>query len=206
MTANAPLTPIYVNNAGWDRSKSRCAVEGEFLFEAPMPVDFVVSPDTWAGLMPNSGLAVLMPDGRTLKQTQPFARCNAGDTATSKYMFEDQDLFGPGTFGAHGGSGLSAIGGTLRLGELRPSSGPLRHVLKVNIYAAKNLYYDEGTKGYRWPAIKSDSYAADNYGTKRTNSVVKECRMGALLALPANWDVDTMSFETVPGRMPAEAF
>lgn len=206
LTETAPLTEIYINNAGWDKNKNRCTIEGGLIFSAPIPDDFVVSPDTWDGQTPNSGLAVLMPDGRTIKQTQPFARCEAGKAATSRYVFEDQDLYGEGMYGAHGASKLSAIGGALRVGELRPGSGMVRHALKVNIYAAKNLYYDEVTKGYRWPAKSADSYAPGNYGRKRSIPAVKECRMGALLAIPAGWNLDSLGFETEPARMLAETF
>jgi hypothetical protein len=206
MKEDAPVTGIYRNNAGWDRNKDRCAIEGELLFSAPLPVDFIVSKETWDGQTPNSGVAVLMPDGRTIKQTQPFARCTAGEPATSRYLFEDQDLYGEGMYGAHGASKLSAVGGALRIGELRPGSGPVHHTLKVNLYAAKNLYYDQDTKGYRWPAKSADSYAPGNYGSKRQVPAVMECRMGALLALPASWNLDTLGFETEPARILAETF
>ncbi len=206
LTETAPVTGIYINNAGWNRNKNRCTIEGELIFSAPIPDDFVVSPDTWDGETPNSGLAVLMPDGRTIKQTQPFARCEAGKAGTSRYVFEDQDIFGEGMYGAHGASKLSAIGGALRIGELRPGAGMIRHALKVNVYAAKNLYYDELTKGYRWPAKSADGYAKGNYGSKRVSSPVKECRMGALLAIPASWNLDSLGFETEPARLLAETF
>lgn len=203
LTPEAPRLPIYRNNAGWDRNQDRCVKEGELLFRAPIPTDFMVTPGNWDGLTPNSGLAVLMPDGRTIKQTQPFARCVA-EYATSKYLFDDVDLYGRGYYGAHGGSGLSAIGGTLRVGELAPGAGPIRHVLKVNVYTARNLYYDEETRGFRWPAIKADGYAAETYG--REGDPVKACRMGALLALPPWIEIDQMGLETEPARMLAQAF
>lgn len=184
LTPNAPTVDIFTSSAGWSREKSRCDADGGLPFSAPLPPDFIVSPDTWDGATPNSGLAVLMSDGKTIKQTQPFAYCDPDASATSKYTFDDVNLYGDGIYGAHGGSGLSAIGGALKVGELRPTSGPIRHVLKVNLYAAKNLFYDETTKGYRWPATRADSYAAGSYGTKRSTPVVEEARMGALLALP----------------------
>ena len=206
LTPGEEMVGIYRNNAAWDRNKDRCKVEGELLFEAPIPGDFVVSPDTWDGLTPNSGLAVLMPDGRTIKQTQPFAHCQAGNTATSRYMFEDQDLYGEGMYGAHGGSRLSAIGGALRVGELVPGAGPIRHVLKVNLHGRENLYYDEETGGHRWPAPVADGGASRSYGSERTAPVVKALRMGALLALPPWMDMDSLGFETEPGRILAETF
>ncbi|MEL6593248.1 MAG: T9SS type A sorting domain-containing protein [Bacteroidota bacterium] len=201
----ANLIPIMTNYAGWDRTKDRCLVEGPLLFDAPIPPDFIVSPTTWDGLTPNSGLAVLMPDGQTIKQTQPFSQCTAGQ-ATSQFVPPDVNLLGDGIRGAHGGSGLSAIGGTIRLGELDDPGDTIRHVLKVNLFGARNLYYDTITNGYRWPAIRADSYAPGSYGTERIGPPVIECRMGALLALPIWLDLDSMAFETVPARILAQAF
>ncbi len=206
MMPDAPLMDIARNFAGWNRDKNRCAVEGKVLFSAPVPQSWIVSPETWDGITPNAGLAVLMPDKRTIKQTQPFAHCTAGQPGTSQYMFEDEDIYSDGIYGSHGGSGLSAIGGTLRLGELTPNSGPIRHALKVNIFGKKNIYYDAGTKGYRWPAKRADGYAANNYYKDRKSEIVKACRMGALLALPAKMKLDSMGFETTPARILAEAF
>lgn len=149
MQPDAEMMDVFINNAGWNRGKSRCPAEGKLLFSAPIPSGFIVSPETWDGATPNSGLAVLMPDGKTIKQTQPFANCEPDNIGTSRYMFADQDLYGDGMYGAHGASGLSAIGGALRIDELARESGPIRHALKVNLFAKKNFYYDEETKGYR---------------------------------------------------------
>ncbi len=205
LSPGSPLTDIFINNAEWDANKDRCTKDGNLLFEAPIPENFVVSKNTWDGTTPNSGLAVLMSDGVTIKQTQPFARCQPNDFGTSKYVFSDVNIYSDGYYGAHGGSGLSAIGGTLRLGELMPNS-VIRHALKVNLYAARNLYYNSKTKGYRWPALRADSYASSTYGSLRTENVVKECRMGALLALPVWMDIDSIGFETEPAKILARAF
>lgn len=206
MNPEAPLMDIAQNFAGWNSKKNRCEVEGKVIFSAPIPQTYIVSPETWDGTTPNAGLAVLMPDGRTIKQTQPFAHCTAGKPATSQYVFPDVDIYGDGYYGAHGGSGLSAIGGALRLGELTPTSGPIRHALKVNIYAKKNVYYDDQTRGYRWPAKAADGYAKGNYYTQRSLETVKACLMGALLALPVGMNLDSLGFETRPARILAEAF
>lgn len=203
MAPGAPFVEIYRSDAGWNRDKDRCQIDGGVLFEAPIPDDFVVSPDTWDGLTPNSGLAVLMDDGFTIKQTQPFARCQVGENGTSKYVFGDEDLFGGGYYGAHGATKLSAIGGAIRVGELVPG-GHIRHALKVNIYAAKNVFYDSKTRGYRWPAKSADSYASGTYGTN--GDPVEDCRMGALLALPADMNLDDLELQTEPARMLAQAF
>lgn len=205
MKPDAEMMDVFINNAGWSREKSRCPVEGELLFSAPIPHDFIVSPETWDGATPNSGLAVLMPDGRTIKQTQPFANCEPNNMGTSKYMFPDQDLFGEGIYGAHGASGLSAIGGALRFDELMPESGPVRHALKVNLFAKKNYYYDEETKGYRWPAKSADGYAKGNYASLREDPV-KALRIGSLLALPVWMEIDSLGLETEPAIILARAF
>lgn len=206
MSPDAPLMDIAQNFAAWDRTKNRCTIDGKVLFSAPVPQSFIVSPETWDGIVPNAGLAVLMPDKRTIKQTQPFAHCEEGKPGTSRYLFEDVDIYGDGIYGSHGGSGLSAIGGTLRTGELTPTSGPIKHAMKVNIFGKKNIYYDAETKGFRWPAKRADGYAASNYYKNRTSEVVRECRMGALLALPAKMNLDSLGFETKPAQILAEAF
>ena len=156
----------------------RCPPSAPTLFSAPIPDDFVfvpLLPNT-----PNASTAILAVDGRTIKQTQPFSRCTAGGPATSHYDSADVDITGEGITGAHGGSGLSAIGGTLRVGELRPRGPPVRHALKIELDAALNygrcaIYAD----CYRWPAIQADTYATTSYG-----GPVAALEPGALLAIP----------------------
>jgi hypothetical protein len=206
LAVDAPLTEIYISDAEWNPRDNRCDIDGGFLMAVPIPEDYIVSPLNWEGSTPNSGLAVLLKDGRTIKQTQPFARCVGGGKATSKYVFSNEDIYGEGNTGAHGASKLSVLGGTLRLGELRPDEKPIRHVLKVNIYGALNLFYDEETKGYRWPALSADSYASREYGAKRTKEIVEACRMGALLAIPQKLNINSLDLETKPAKILAEAF
>lgn len=201
MSPEVPMVDVYYNDAGWDLNKNRCEFNSDkVLFSAPIPDDFVVNENTWVGETPNSGLAVLMPDKETIIQSQPFARPEAGGPATSKFLFKKVDLYGKGISGAHGGSKLSAIGGALRLGELVPG-GEIRHVLKVNLFAKKFYYYDEKTKGYRWPAVSSDGYAREVYG-----GTIKALRMGSLLALPDWIKIERLGLETEPAKILAKAF
>jgi len=200
---DAPMVDLVKNTAGWSRDVTRCeAVTGEVLYQIPMPEDFSTDPG-YLGITPNSGLAVLMPDNHTIKQNQPFHRCGPGGIATSQYTgFADEDLYGPGRGGAHGGSGLSAIGGTIRLNELVPG-GVIRHVMKINVFAAKYLAYNnDGTRGYRWPARNADGYASGNYGTQGSPPSAME--MGALLALKPDFDIDGL--QTEPAKIIARAF
>jgi hypothetical protein len=199
LTPTAPSTEIFTNTADWDPTMSRCPMEGPLLFSAPMPASFVV-PDPMAQT-PNSGLAVLLPDLRTIKQTQPFARCTAGESATSHYLFPDVDLYGAGIPGAHGGSGLSAIGGTVRLGELRPSSAPPHHVLKLELYAAEN-YYNDGKEAdcFHWPAITCDGYFDTSGSPLEYGGTNPALGPGSLLALPTTTTLASLGLSTKPAE------
>jgi hypothetical protein len=190
LTPTAPLTGVYTNNTAWNGG-DRCPIQGPLLFSAPMPSSFVLGNTGW-----NAGLAVLLADGRTIRQTQPIARCTAGGPMTSlNWYVPDVDLYGDGILGAHGGSTLSAIGGTLRVGELRPGGPPVRHALKMDLYGTDNFYNDGVyADSYRWPAISSDGLA--HYGG--TNPALKE---GSLLALPADVAIDGLGLSTEPAKM-----
>ncbi|GIW86869.1 MAG: hypothetical protein KatS3mg108_1193 [Isosphaeraceae bacterium] len=179
---SAPMLDIYRSDTGWNRRANRYVKDGGLLFQAPISDECLVSPKTWRGTTPKSGQAVLMPDRRTIKQTQPFARC-VGEYATSRYVSDDEDLYGMVFYGAHGRAWLSAIGGTLRVGELVPGAGPIPHVVKVNPHADQHLSDDEQTKGFRWPAEAADSYAPQRFG--RLGSPPRACRMDSLLSARA---------------------
>src|SRR5204863_5207214 len=108
--------------------------------------------------------------------------------------FWPEDLYGTGETGSHGGSGLSALGGTVRLGELVPG-GTIRHALKLNLDSAN---YYSGFGGYRWPAVKSDAGGAGYGGS------IPEDRMGSLLAVKPDFAIG--SLESEPGKIVAQAF
>ena len=150
---------------------------------------------------PNNNPAVLIqPDRRTYIEMQPLYRCYPGGPIAAAYGGETQptphlsDLYGEGTLGAHGGSGLSALGGQIRLHELDPASGPILHALKLELLG--NLYYSPkrrhmtaaGIDGsFRWPAVGSDGYTYNSpqYPGLLYNGSVPELVPGALLAIPA---------------------
>jgi hypothetical protein len=194
---NASATPVYYNNAGWTLGANRCEPTGPLLMTVPMPSDFVV---------PNSRLnnsaTFLMADQRTLQQLQPLARCVAGGGATSIVSFPPVDLYGNGEGGAHGGSGLSAIGGTLRLGELRPGKAAPRHALKLDVDSREVLFRcvkADRSDCLRWPATKADSDAVGSYGTLK-NVQNFAMRMGALLAIPTAVNIGALKLETEAAR------
>ena len=186
MQPSAPLTPIVWNGAGWSGG-SRCSAQGPVLGRAPIPTNLVVPTST-----SNYSFAVLMTDGQTVVQGQPLARCNTGGAATALHLSTPANLYTDGTLGAHGGSGMSSLGGTIRLGELVPGAPPIRHALKVDLDGAADYW----PVGFRWPATKEDGYGPQRYGGK-----VPALKMGALLALPASLNLASLNLQTAPGRM-----
>src|SRR5437667_10312758 len=117
-----------------------------------------------------------------------MARCTAGGIATMMWSQQNEDLYGTGNSGAHGGSMLSSLGGVIRLGELVPG-GTIRHALKVNLFGADDYY--TGLGSFRWPATTADGCAPGCYGGS-----VPPPRMGSLLAPPPSIDLNSRWLET----------
>jgi hypothetical protein len=209
LTPNAPLKTVYVNTAGWDASKTRCGTidYSKQVFggtKVPVPDNFSTDPG-YSGTTPNQSAAILMPDGVTVKQTQPLHVCGNGGTVTSggdangAWEYPDDNLkTGDGIGGAHGGPRMSSIGGTIRVGELRPGS-TLRHALKLQIDGKYLKYNDDGTRGYRWPATAADSNASWYY--TGTNA---QMEIGALVAVGTGFNVDGLRTEAA--KIIARAF
>jgi hypothetical protein len=204
----APLQPVVRNDAGWDRARTRCGSlkPGQLVYPDPVPVpaDFATDPG-YLGTTPNMSAAILMPDGDTIRQTQPFHVCGRGGTVTSQFRFPDESLAGgAGIAGAHGASGMSSIGGTVRVGELVPG-GAIHHALKVNLFGRRNYFYDgrEATAGYRWPARSADGYAGDAATACAYGGRVPATRIGSLLALRLEFPVESLATE--PARILARA-
>jgi len=197
---DAPLKPLVENDAAWD-GKPRCtSLTGNTLLPAvPVPDDFATYPEE-EGSTPNNSGAILMPDGVTLYQTQPLHVCGPGGIVTSQYSWETQNIrTDAGIEGSHGGSGMSAFGGSIRVGELAPGS-VIRHAIKMNFFAKRNYFFgSDTTPGYRWPAPHADGYAnAQTYDGR-----VPAFEIGALLALKPDFDVS--SLRTEPARIIARA-
>jgi hypothetical protein len=205
LTPTAPATSVYYSSAGWS-STSRCAASGGSgiglpstnPLQVPMPASWIIPSDG-----ANDGAAFLLADNQTVVQLQPLARCTAGGPATALLAPSQWkvNLYGDGIPGAHGGSGLSTLGGTIRIGELRPGQIGIHHVLKLDLASAAELYHpSSAADAYRWPALGADSDWA-NYGSvagpNNTNVAMK---MGVLLAIPASTSIASLGLETEPGR------
>lgn len=190
----APLADISYSDAGWS-GRNRCAPTGALLVRVPVPASYIVPNNPG-----NNGAAFLMPDGRTIVQVQPFTRCVAGGVGTAIIKFDPVDLYGDGRLGAHGGSSLSSLGGSIRLGELRPNA-PVKHAVKLNVDSPLVLARGATPADcFRWPAFNADAGAQGSYGTNNPNPVAG-MKMGALLAIPSGVVLTTLSLESVPGQM-----
>jgi hypothetical protein len=188
------LVSIMQSNVAWSGG-DRCGAQGGELAKVPIPNGFTV-PNS----RDNNGVAVLMQDRRTIKQAQPFTRCSGTGIATSLLTFPDEDLYGKGISGAHGGSRMSALGGAIRIGELRPGQQGMKHALKVNVNSPVDLFRcTKEAECFRWPSLTSDSGSVGTYGSQNNNQN-SAMKMGSLLALPPTVNIDAMGLESQPGK------
>ncbi len=119
------------------------------------------------------------------------------------------NIKGKGIDGSHWGSGLSAIGGGLKSGDLT-STEDIRHALNIEVSGWKYLKCNDGdnnfndykAKGFMWPADRNDSYACPGgYGGN-----LDYFRMGALLALKPDLDINSLGLQTDAAKKMAKAF
>ena len=142
----------------------------------------------------NACCAIIQPDGHTIIQIQPTCRADVNSKHIVGWSRAPIDLLGEGLYGTHWGSGLSSLGGSIRLGELI-SDEPLHHALKLNILAKVYAYIGDEVPGYRWPADRHDAYARNVYG-----GTDPELRMGSLLALPKDSTPESIGIKTEVGK------
>ncbi len=199
-TPEAPLTQVKTSTVGWSGG-DRCVPTSEAVIDTvPLPTDYIIINNR-----NNNGAAILNRDLRTISQMQPLTRCEAGGVATAWVGFTPVDLHGSGITGAHGGSKLSTLGGTFRLGELRPlpagtdpySSG-MRHAIKINVDTRSALHpCSVKTDCYTWPAQSADWDALTYYGSQPgLVAAPVEMKMGALLALAGDVDIRNLGLKT----------
>jgi hypothetical protein len=188
MTPTAPLTTLYYNGAAWT-GRDRCKAGSKVLAQRlPIPTGFVVPSS-----LDNNSTAILTADGVHFDQNQPFTRCKAGGEPTSLVDFGLSDIYADGVTGAHGGSGLSALGGVIRYGEF--TSGTIHHPMQIELWAKQYYHCCRPI----WPATQVDGYAKTGYGGK-----LRYLAPGALLALKPSFKA--ASLRTIPGKILATAF
>ena len=135
---------------------------------------------------------------------QPAYRCGFGSPLLARFGNGSADgcpqqfpnvtsVFGDGALGSHGGSGLSGVGGTIRVGELLQDAPPIAHALKIELqhqwyYGLKKLAadsaYNGGRSQYVWPATGSDGGSNKAPGGLYTGTD-PHVAPGALLAIPS---------------------
>lgn len=194
-----PLRPLY-SIGNWEIGRSTGTRYQAI--SLPIPDDLII-PDANIKHTPNNSAAFLMPDRRTLVQVNALTRDSPGGPIYG-WRSTDEDLYGDGIEGGHAGSGLSSIGGTIRLGELTRQA-PIRHALKVNLWGKRYFSFGKGAgggSGYRWPATKVDSYA----NSRTYGGTTPGLMMGTLLAIPPGVTPASLGLETEPGRKLFRAF
>lgn len=142
------------------------------------------------GTLPNRGGGALKTDNRTIQEFQYSTRCTATGPVSAGAVRTTYDIYGKGIptngsttspegYGAHGGSGLSAVGGDLRKWEIA-DTGPIKHALKMTVNVG---VLSKCNGGYRWPAITADAGYSTVGGDNEYFGPVCDLRMGSLTAI-----------------------
>lgn len=136
----------------------------------PIPADWAFHEGTNAGEVKINGCfcGIRPPDAngvtKELVGLFAFARCAPGGHAAARFVSSSttgtwprawrptgSDIYGEGRFGEHGGTHLSVLGGALRLGELRPAGGRVRHALKIIVPHRIQWHAPDGVNNWVWP-------------------------------------------------------
>lgn len=203
LSPTSPATMVYYSKVGWGGG-NRCTdtttgQDDGLPVTVPIPSSYVVP--NGGG---NSEAVFLQSDQQTLISVEPFARCTAGTYGTAYIASPDfnDNLYSTGYKGAHGGSYLSDLGGTIRLGELRPTQAGPTHALKFDISSAIEFFHPSSlATAYTWPAQTADSDWS-TYGTvsPHANATNKYMVMGALLAIPSSVNINEIGLQTQEGK------
>jgi len=182
----------------------RCSATVPHDIWLPIPDDWIVADaaNSPYGDTPNSNFAFLLPESDTVFEGSVISRCVAGGPFYLPEFMKwpqnrsYQSIRGDGLQGGgQGASGMSALGGTIRLGELIDDN-PIRHAIKINPWAEKYCHYSDSVPGYKWPAASADSYASIIYNPNADPDIV----MGSLFAIPPSVSQESLNLETVAGK------
>lgn len=194
LSTTAPLRPL-MDNGAWPASCGGGVTVGD----VRIPDGYLIEEGS-ASYMPNNAAAALGADGRTVQEFLYASRCDTTGPVYAGISLCAHDLYGDGGIGrycAHGGSGLSAVGGSLRAWEVT-ASGAISHALKVTLpsYLLSNC-----AGGYRWPAIVADAGHEDPGSWQYYAGSNCDLRMGALLAIPPTADCTALVSSTLARRL-----
>ena len=160
-------------------------------YQVPVPSGLTTHSATDIGNQANFAGGYLKSDGRTIVEAQGLVvRSNA---VTMMIERSSHDIYGDGVpaVGGHGGSGLSGVGGSVRVWEAQ-SDAPITHAIKGLI---SDRYLSASNGGYRWPAHNADSGYAGRYVGS-----IPDLRMGSLMALDVSVNINNLGLTTDFGR------
>ena len=214
----------WIDQGDWGPDK-KCVVTGEKVRSLRLPVNFTTASDcdennehcrSAADQMNNNPMGILLEDQETIVQMQPAYRCDLNGPFLARFGNNTDgcpqnfpnitSIFSEGIYGAHGGSGLSGVGGMIRLGELLPDSPPISHALKIEFQhiwyfglykLANDSTYNGGRSQYVWPATGSDSGSSKVPGGLYSGTDPNMVP-GALLSFPSS--ISTLSLKTTVGK------
>ena len=209
-TPGAPLRSLVDRGYWWPWTSGTSVPGTDTGVQVQVPDAWIIAPPGPTSF-PNNATAALQANGlaREFQYTvRPTVGSNISISDAPRATF---DLTGTGrseSYGAHGGSGMTCIGGTIRHGELT-SPDPIRHALAITMNMRKWGTQQGGaiTNGYRWPAIAADAYydGPNGYGVRGSDGK-DGVGMGSLLAIPATVDLASLGFETPQGAKIARAY
>lgn len=210
LTPTAPLRNLIDRRYWWPYPQSGIAPVDTGI-DVRIPDDYIIPPPN-AQNYPNRSSAMIQTDG-AVREFQYTVRASAGsDVECHEGVRAVYDLTGDGLTtgpngGAHGGAGMTVIGGTIRASELA-GSGPIRHPLAFSINTWKWAVAQGGgiVDGHRWPATASDANWATAYGSYSSGQfAIPGVGMGSLFAIPPTVNLATIGLETSIGSKMAEA-
>lgn len=202
MDPTAPVVTLYDNN-GWP---AKCG-GGTQVSQVRIRNGARIPGGSSSYFPNNTGGAISASNPEEVQEY--FASCRDGDSsifAYGAYCKLNLKGSGVGSYCSHGGSGLSAVGGSLRQWEFAAGT-PIRHALKVTLPAATLSGNISGQSaicdnGYRWPAITADSgWNAGTDNKSRYSGQNPDVCMGSLLAIPQSVNCDTLVSQDLSKRI-----
>ncbi len=139
----------WIDQGDWGGDQ-KCVITGKAVRKIRLPKNWSTASDcdefdnchSAADLMNNNPMGILLEDQETIVQMQPVYRCDTNGPLLARFGNETDgcpqqfpnttSIFSDGNLGAHGGSGLSGVGGMVRLGEL-VNDNPIEHALKIEL-------------------------------------------------------------------------